>query len=99
MLELFYLDVVYHQFDNEKPCRLNQVKHLESDLWIVEGGSQGLSVDGLHRDGTGQISRERRIKCFLTRLAMANRASKPHRYHSRISLTDLSLAIGRFMGS
>ena len=38
--------------------------------------------DGLYRDGTGRISREQRIKCFLTRRETENLKSP----------TDLSLA-------
>ena len=33
-----------------------------------------------NRDGTGCISCERHIQCFLTCHEMTNRASKPHRY-------------------
>ena len=44
------------------------------------------SVDGLCRDGTGGISRERRIKRFLTRREKANSASKLHKSHSRTFL-------------
>ena len=44
------------------------------------------SVDGLCRDGTGGISRERRIKRFLTRREKANSASKLDKSHSRTFL-------------
>ena len=49
-------------------------------------GNSGIrpSVDGLYRDGTGQISRERRIKRFLTRRETANIASKPRKSYSWI---------------
>ena len=42
------------------------------------------SVDGLYRDDTGRISRERRMKRFLTVAEKAaNRTSKPRISHSR----------------
>ena len=50
------------------------------------------SVDGLYWDGTGLISRERRIKRFVIRRETANRASKPR-------TSNLSLAIGMPYGA